>query len=316
MNDTILIPGDVPNNVRQIFQDNYNAITRDTGRLMLFAGDQKIEHMNADFYGDNIDVSALHPEHIFRIASQGSIGALATHLGLIARYGKQYPSINYIVKLNAKTNLIPTAQKDPMSATLWFIEHVVHFQQMTGLSIRGIGYTIYPGSEYEGEMFAQAAQIIYAAHQHGLVTILWVYPRGKSVHDESDGPALRPGPSKLYAKTGSFSEVGTLIAGAAGIANSLGADFVKVKAVAPSLLQVVTAAAGNTKVICSGGAQKDKKLFLRELYDQIHAGGTMGSATGRNIFQHSLVDAILFTQAISAIVYEDQSVDGAIKMLT
>ena len=242
---------------------------------------------------------------MFRIASQGSIGAFATHLGLIARYGKQYPSINYIVKLNAKTNLIPTTQKDPMSATLWSVEHVVHFQQMTGLSIRGIGYTIYPGSEYEDVMFAQAAQIIYAAHQHGLVTILWVYPRGKSVHDESDGPALR-----------SFSEVGQLIAGAAGIANSLGADFVKVKAINPSLLQIVTAAAGNTKVICSGGKQKDKKLFLSELYDQIHIGGVMGSATGRNIFQHSLPDATLFTQAISAIVYEDQSVAEAVKMLT
>jgi len=295
MSNQIFIPGDVPNNVIQTFQDNYNAITRNTGRLMLFACDQKIEHMNTDFYGDGIDTSALHPEHIFRIASQGTIGAFATHLGLIARYGKQYPSVNYIVKLNAKTNLIPIAQKDPVSAALWFVEHVINFQQLTGLSIRGIGYTVYPGSEYEDVMLAQAAQIIYAAHQYGLVTILWVYPRGKSVHDESDGQ---------------------LIAGAAGIANSLGADFVKVKAVEPSLLQIVTAAAGNTKVICAGGMQKDKKIVLREIYDQIHAGGAMGSAIGRNIFQHALPEAILLTQAISAIVYEDQSVDEAIKMLT
>src|SRR5260221_7046821 len=92
MSNDILIPGDVPNNVIQTFQDNYNAITRETGRLMLFACDQKIEHMNTDFYGDGIDTSALNPEHIFRIAARGSIGALATHLGLIARYGKQYPS--------------------------------------------------------------------------------------------------------------------------------------------------------------------------------------------------------------------------------
>jgi len=186
MSNDILIPGDVPNNVIQTFRDNYNAITRETGRLMLFACDQKIEHMNTDFYGDGIDTSALHPEHMFHIAAQGSIGAFATHLGLIDRYGKQYPSVNYIVKLNAKTNLIPTEQKDPVSAALWFIEHVVHFQQLTGLSIRGIGYSVYPGSEYEDVMLAQAAQIVYAAHQHGLVTILWVYPRGKNVPDESD----------------------------------------------------------------------------------------------------------------------------------
>lgn len=295
MSNNVFIPGDVPNKMIQTFQDNYNAITRETGRLMLFACDQKIEHMNTDFYGDGIDMSALHPEHIFRIAARGSIGALATHLGLIDRYGKQYPSVNYIVKLNAKTNLIPTEQKDPVSAALWFIEHVIHFQQLTGLSIRGIGYSLYPGSEYEDVMLAQAAQMVYAAHQYGLVTILWVYPRGKSVRDESDAQ---------------------LIAGAAGIANSLGADFVKVKAVESSLLQIVTAAAGNTKVICAGGIQKDKKIVLREIYDQIHIGGAMGAAIGRNIFQHALPEAILMTEAISAIVYGDQNVDEAIKMLT
>jgi DhnA family fructose-bisphosphate aldolase class Ia len=290
----IPISADIPNTVIQVFQDNYNAITHNTGRLMLFSCDQKIEHMNTDFYGDNIDVSALHPEHIFRIASQGTVGALATHLGLIARYGKHYPDINYIVKLNAKTNLIPTAQKDPVSLALWFIEHVLHFQQLTGLSIRGIGYTIYPGSEYEDAMLTQAAQMIYAAHQHGLVTIVWVYPRGKSVHNESDAQ---------------------LIAGAAGIANSLGADFVKIKAVDPSALQIVTAAGGNTKVICSGGEPKDEKILLQDVYDQIHAGGAMGSAIGRNIFQHSLADAVQLTKAISAIVYDDTSVDEASKML-
>lgn len=295
MSNEILIPGDVPNNMIQTFRDNYNAITRETGRLMLFACDQKIEHMNADFYGDDIDPSALDPEHIFRIAAHGSVGALATHLGLIARYGKQYPSVNYIVKLNAKTNLIPLEQKDPVSTALWFIEHVINLQQLTGLSIRGVGYSLYPGSEYEEVMLAQAAQIVYAAHQYGLVTILWEYPRGKSVHDESDAQ---------------------LIAGSAGIANSLGADFVKVKAIDPSLLQMVTTAAGNTKVICAGGVQKDEKILLHEIYDQIHIGGAMGAAIGRNIFQHALPEAVLLTQAISAIVYEDQNVDEAIKMLT
>jgi fructose-bisphosphate aldolase/6-deoxy-5-ketofructose 1-phosphate synthase len=291
---TLYIPGDVPNNAMHVFQENYNAITRNTGKLMLFACDQKIEHMNADFYGDTIDLSALYPEHIFRIASQGSIGALATHLGLIARYAKHYPSVNYIVKLNAKTNLIPTQQKDPLSTALWSVEHVVHFQQMSGLAIRGVGYSIYPGSEFEDTMLSQAAQIVYAAHQHGLVAILWIYPRGKNIHNESDEQ---------------------LVAGAAGIGNSLGADFVKVKAIEPSLLRIATAAAGNTKVICAGGEQKDKKIFLRELYDQIHTGGMMGSATGRNIFQRSVSEAILMTHAISAIVYEDTGIDEAIKML-
>ena len=50
----IVVPADVPINYEQIFIENYKTITKDTGRLMLFAADQKIEHLNKDFYGKNI----------------------------------------------------------------------------------------------------------------------------------------------------------------------------------------------------------------------------------------------------------------------
>ncbi len=48
-------------------------------------------------------------------------------------------------------------------------------------SILGVGYTIYPGSELEAAMFAEAARLIFEAHQYGLVTVIWAYPRGHSV---------------------------------------------------------------------------------------------------------------------------------------
>jgi DhnA family fructose-bisphosphate aldolase class Ia len=107
-----------------------------------------------------------------------------------------------------------------------------------------------------------------------------------------------------------------LLAGAAGVANSLGADFVKIKPpvsdsekTSAELLKIITAAAGNTKVICSGGSMQDSKLFLQKLYDQIHIGGTMGNATGRNIFQHSHKQAVVMTQSIAAIVFDGKSPD-------
>jgi len=55
--------------------------------------------------------------------------------------------------------------------------------------------------------------------------------------------------------------------------------------------------------------------LLQELYDQIHIGGTCGNATGRNIFQRSLPEAIALTKAISAIACQDKSVRDAIKLL-
>jgi len=41
------------------------AITRGSGRLMLFVGDQKVEHLNADFYGEGISPDDSDPEHLF-----------------------------------------------------------------------------------------------------------------------------------------------------------------------------------------------------------------------------------------------------------
>lgn len=285
--NTIVVPADVPKEIEQIYIDNYNAITRNTGRLFLFACDQKIEHLNADFHGPDIAKQAQDPRHVFEIASAGSIGAFATHLGLIARYGKEYATINYIVKLNGKTDLVPIKQQDPESIQLWSVDDVLRFKQDSGLPIRGIGYTVYLGSMYEKRMLEQAAHAVFQAHQHGLIAIIWMYPRGVNVLDDTDPE---------------------LLAGAVGVAASLGADFVKIKAPKHVVdLQKIVTAAGNTKVICSGGVLEDSRVFLHNLYEQIHVGGVAGCAVGRNIFQKSRSEAIAFVKEIAAIVFDDLS---------
>jgi len=52
MKDRISVPLDVPQDVKGTYIFNYQEITHKSGRLMLFAGDQKIEHLNDDFYGE------------------------------------------------------------------------------------------------------------------------------------------------------------------------------------------------------------------------------------------------------------------------
>jgi fructose-bisphosphate aldolase/6-deoxy-5-ketofructose 1-phosphate synthase len=54
--------------------------------------------------------------------------------------------------------------------------------------------------------------------------------------------------------------------------------------------------------------------FLQQLHDQIHIGGTVGNATGRNIHQRSLDEAVRFCNAISAITLDDASVEEANKI--
>ena len=67
-NNEIHIPGDVPNGSINEFVNNYDLVTHGSGRLMLFAGDQKIEHLNDDFYGEGIHEDDNEPEHLFKIA--------------------------------------------------------------------------------------------------------------------------------------------------------------------------------------------------------------------------------------------------------
>ncbi|MBI2774475.1 aldolase [Candidatus Dependentiae bacterium] len=295
------IPADVVQSAADEYIKNYRAITRDANRLFLFSGDQKIEHLNEYFYGPEISEEDNDPLHLFKIADAGFVGAFATHLGLISRYGKKFPSINYIAKLNAKTNLISSKEHDPFSEQLFSVNDVLKIKQSTNLPIRGVGYTIYPGSEFEGRMLQSAAQVIMQAHEHGLIAILWVYPRGSAIKNEHDG---------------------SLIVGASGLGLSLGADFVKIlipeetdEKSSLDWLKLAVQAAGNTKIILAGGDSINEKKFIEQTYEQIHKAGTAGCAIGRNIHQKPLHNAIAFTKALAAIIYENKPVDQALKML-
>lgn len=241
-------------------------------KLFLFAGDQKIEHLNK-----NIDAQKL-----FEIADAAPIGAFATHLGLIDLYGDDFKNIDYVVKLNAKTNLVPTSQRDPLSLALNSVEDVVEFRDSKKVKIVGVGYTVYLGSEYEPQMLSQAAQMVYKAHREGLLAILWMYPRGKAIKDERDGD---------------------LIAGAAGVGAALGADFVKINPPARiESLKDAVVAAGRTGVLCSGGTKKDPEKFLQELKEQIQGAGIAGCAVGRNIHELPEEQAVELCKKIAALV--------------
>lgn len=297
--DQVRVPADVSADARATYVQNYLKATRGTGRLMLFACDQKIEHLNDDFFGEGIDPADSKPEHLFEIGSKGVCGILAGQRGLIAAYANDYPEINYLVKMNSKTHLIPKSQDDPYSPQLTSFEAVLELVA-NGVNVVGIGYTIYLGSEYESQMMSEAAELIAQAHAAGLIVVLWIYPRGKAVADEKDAH---------------------LIAGAAGTALCLGADFVKVNPpkgddTASSAEKIVEAsdASGRCGLVCAGGSTVAADVFLQQLWDQIHIGGARGNATGRNIHQRSLDEAVRLTKAISAITLGDYSAEDALKV--
>lgn len=274
------LSADIPQKKQELFKKRLQHITKNTDHLFLFAADQKMAHLNKDFFGPDLASEINNPEHVFTIAQESPVGAFATHVGLIARYGLQFSNIPYIAKLDGKTNL---SSQEPYSKQMWSVQDAL---ELNVKNLCGVGYTVYLGSEYERNMLTEAAQIVHDAHQNGLVAILWIYPRGKEVPDE---------------------HTPEIIAGAAGMGATLGADFVKIQqptGPASNLRQAV-GAAGNTKVIVSGGEKQNPESFLKEVHANIQEGGVAGGAIGRNIFQHPKKQAIALATALSFIIYEN-----------
>ena len=186
-------------------------------------------------------------------------------------------------------------------ATICFYQDARHEKNLYWIrKILGIGYSVYPGSYHEPEILAQAASVVSEAHKNGYISVLWIYPRGQSVKNEKDPH---------------------LIAGAAGLGVTLGADFVKVNFPSNSgnedfyAFREAVLAAGRTGVICAGGSSMGKSEFLERLYQQIHISGARGNATGRNIHERSLKEAVQFANAVFAITVEGAEVHEALRYI-
>lgn len=292
----IKIPLSVPASKRSDYQKNIRLATASSGSLFLFAGDQKVEHLNDDFSGLGIAKEDNSPEHLFQIASASPVGVFATHLGLISSYGKKYPKIPYLVKMNGRTNIYKNS--DEIMSKAWLeVKDVVNFKKQSGLNILGVGYTVYLGGRSESKMLKEASEIILEAHQNGLLTVIWIYPRGAKVNEE---------------------DVHT-IAGAAGVGAALGADFIKVKYPSGKTdkktaekYQEVIQAAGLSSVICAGGSKQNSESLIEQAWLQKNIAGSGGLAIGRNLHQRPLKEAILLSTALALIVNHNASLEDAL----
>ncbi len=300
----VQVPFSVPLDKKDLYIENFLKITKGTGRLFLFVADHKIEHLNKDFW--NLNVPCDHdcpdvPSHLFEIASNAQVGGFCSQFGLICRMAGAYREINYVIKINSKTDISGPQATEPLSRALCTVGDVVRLKNEHKINVCGVGYTIYLGSTHEAKMLAEGSRVILDAHKEGFVTVLWIYPRGASIADELDE---------------------NIIAGAAGVGAALGADFVKVRVPradtseqsAQRLLQA-TRCAGNTGVICAGGPLQGAELMIKTLYEQIKIGKTAGCAIGRNIYQRPFDDAMAVCKAISGIVYGNLTLEGALDLV-
>jgi len=248
------------------------------GKGLFLAYDHGFEHGPTDFNEQNVD-----PSFIMDIAVKGGYTGIVLHYGVASKYynGK----VPLILKLNGKTNLV---HGDPISLQVCTIEEAL------SLGAKAVGYTIYPGSMHEHIMFQEFSKIRRAAHDNGIGVILWVYPRGQAIKNET-------------AKE--------IVAYAARLALELGADGAKIKYTGDSeSFKWAVKSAGKVKVFMSGGPKAPTEIdFLTQVQGVMDAGGS-GVAVGRNVWQSK--DPLKISKALRDIIFEGRRIEELKKLFT
>lgn len=246
------------------------------GKGMFLAYDQGMEHGPTDFNDRNVD-----PGYIMEIAKGGHFSGVIFQKGVAEKYYKG--SVPLIVKLNGKTNLV---RGDPVSTQLCSVKEAVK------LGAKAVGYTIYIGSEHEQKMLKEFGKIEEEAHSKGIPLIVWMYPRGKAVKNDTSRDIL---------------------AYAARVGLELGADIIKMKYNGkPEDLKWAVKSAGKSKVVIAGGMKKDEKRLISDTYD-IMKSGACGLAIGRNVWQHK--NPLKVANALKKIIFQGAKPNEAVKVL-
>ncbi len=259
-----------------------------TGKLVILPVDQGFEHGPARSFAKNPD--AYHPHYHFQLAIDAGLNAYAAPLGMIeAGAGSFAGAIPLILKVNS-ANSLATHPDGANQAITGSVKDALR------LGCGAIGFTIYPGSDRCYDMMEEIREMAAEAKAHGLVVVIWSYPRGGNI--SKDGETAYD-----------------ICAYGAHMAALMGAHIIKVKpptdvlenkdakkvyeemnipndSLASRIAHIKQASfAGKRLVVFSGGAAKSSNEILSEIRD-IAAGGGDGSIVGRNAFQRPRGEAL------------------------
>jgi fructose-bisphosphate aldolase, class I len=224
------------------------------GKALYLAYDQGLEHgPTKDFNDKNVD-----PLYILKIAKEGRYNGIVFQKGIAEKYKKEIKKskVPLILKLNGKTSLY---KGEPIARQLATVK------EAKKLGASAVGYTIYIGSKHESIMLREFEKIQRESHSKNLPVIAWIYPRGKSIKNDTSRENMS------YA---------------ARTALEIGADIAKIK-MGNNLkdLKWAVKSAGRTKVVIAGGTKTNEKQFLKQVKN-INDSGAIGLAIGRNVWQN------------------------------
>lgn len=265
-----------------------------TGKVVILPVDQGYEHGPARSFAPN--PAAYDPHYLFELAIEAGLSAYAAPLGPLEQGCDSFAGeVPLILKLNS-ANSLSGLQDQAVTASVG---------DALRLGCAGVGFTMYPGSDYCYQQMEELREITREAKSKGLAVVVWSYPRG--------GKVSKQGETAL-----------DIVAYAAHMAALMGASIIKVKpptqgidleaakgtydkaklpdgTLADRVRHVMQCCFnGKRIVVFSGGEAKDTKGILDDV-QQIAAGGGNGSIMGRNSFQRSKPEALALLDQVTGI---------------
>lgn len=263
--------------------------TGGSGKLVILPVDQGFEHGPARSFAAN--PPAYDPHYHFKLAVEAGLSAFAAPFGLLAAGADRFAGeVPLILKANSADSL-GTVKDEAITGTV---------RDALELGCSAVGYTVYPGSDRQYEMFEEVRAGAAEARAHGLAVVVWAYPRGGQLDAAGEtaldvvaygahmAALLGAHIIKVKPPTGYIAQPEAKVAYAAG-------DFTQL---ASRVSHVVEAAfQGRRLVLFSGGPARDDQALLDDIR-HIHRGGAHGSIVGRNAFQRPYRDALKLLQNI------------------
>ena len=254
-----------------------------SGKMVILPVDQGFEHGPARSFGAN--PAAYDPHYHFQLALDAGLNAYAAPLGMIEAGADTFAgAIPTILKLNSSNSL--ATEKD--QAVTGSVSDALR------LGCAAIGFTIYPGSDYQFEMMEEIRELAEEAKSAGLAVVIWSYPRGPELDKQAETAV-------------------DICAYAAHMAALLGAHIIKVKpptdhigleaakkayqnidtsTMANRVRHVVQSCFNGRRLVIFSGGEAGETETLLETIRGLRDGGAFGSIIGRNAFTRPREDAL------------------------
>jgi len=176
--DRVLAGSDRSPNVLRNFQTILNTgRLGKTGFVSILPVDQGIEHSaGASFAPEPI---YFDPENIVKLAIEGGCNAVASTLGGLGICARKYAhKIPFLLKINHNEFLsYPNKYDQIMFASV---------KQAFDMGAVAVGATIYFGSAESDRQIQEVSRAFAAAHELGMVTVLWCYLRNPGFVDKAN----------------------------------------------------------------------------------------------------------------------------------